>query len=187
MLQALKCRHLPASLWSHPQQSKCHPSLDLVDLLWICMICSTVGPRNKNSLRNQFYHLFTCSPTHSLLLTYSVARVRLSKLADCSALTNRFLSDVQLQRTGQQLEDWDITSQNNRFYLVAAAESKANSPPSHGSLSLPCLPRPVVIPSACNATVKLHACPQYIIYSSTDTCHCYCSSSESMSTPRQEG
>ena len=62
------------------------------------------------------------------------------------------------------LKTWSMTGRLRHYYnngvcLVTAARSKASSPASHGSLSLPCLPRPVVIPSAFNAIVKLYCLP----------------------------
>lgn len=88
-----------------------------------------------------------------------VAHLRLSKLIDHSTLKNAFLGDVQLSRPAQWLEDWDITSQNNGVYPVAAARSKGSSPASQGALSLLHLPSPVVIPSAFNAMLKLYCLP----------------------------
>jgi len=49
-------------------------------------------------------------------------------------------------------------------YPVAAARSKANSPASHGFPSLPHLPRPVVIPSALSAMVKVCRLPTVLLF-----------------------
>lgn len=125
------------------------------------MLCSTVGPGNTNALKESIPScLFICSCPHSLLLPRQELRIE-GFPNNHSALKNVFLGDVQPSRPGQWLEDWDVTSQSNGVYPVAAARSKASSPASRGSLSLPCLPRPVVIPST--PWWSRTARPQYFI------------------------
>lgn len=110
---------------------------------------------------NTIVSFYLQPPTQPAPATPRVADWRLSKLNNHSALKNLFLGDVQPSRPGQWLEDWDVTSQSNEVYPVAAARSKASSPASRGSLSLPCLPRPVVIPST--PWWSRTARPQYFI------------------------
>lgn len=128
------------------------------------MLYSTVGPGNKKWFEeiNSILSFYLQPHTQPAPDIERVAHLRLPKPTDQSALKNAFLGDVQLSRAGQWLDDWDITSQNNGVYWVAAARNKMGSPASHISLSLPHLPRPVVIPSAFSAWWSCTHCPYWL-------------------------